>query len=104
VTGERWQVLRTGSGFAAFLAELREIGWAEWDPIGLSSDRASCEDEYDSYLLAAAGKLANGRTDEQVADYLIYIETSYMGMSKAPDARRRALVTARRIAALVTAA
>jgi hypothetical protein len=90
------------AGFRATLDALREIGWAEWDPIGLLDQRAHCEDEYDTYLLAAAGKLVNGAPVEKVADYLAYIESDYMGLSANPSARSRALIVARRIAALVT--
>ncbi len=49
-----------GNAFKALLLALREIGWNSWDPISLKSDREHCEDEYDSYLLVAAGKLING--------------------------------------------
>lgn len=38
------------------LARLREIGWGEWDPIGIRQHndhdwRLGAADEYDSYLL-----------------------------------------------------
>lgn len=93
---KRW----TGEGFKLFLKELREIGWTNWDPIGLASDRAHCEDEYDSYLLAASGKLANGASEAKVADYLVQVETRHMGLPKSQSAQGRALMTARCIAAL----
>ena len=90
-----------GAGFKAFLAALREIGWSEWDPIGLFPERAHCEDEYDSYLLAASGKLANGASEDKVADYLTFIENERMSIPKSPLARSRAITTARRISALI---
>lgn len=74
---------------------LREIGWATWDPIGLGGPANSWQaDEYDTYLLQAAGQIANGRSDDQVADYLINIETEHMGLGAAPGIRERALKVA----------
>ncbi|MEM7722334.1 MAG: hypothetical protein AAF376_08165 [Pseudomonadota bacterium] len=89
------------ASFKSFLAQLRDIGWSEWDPIGLSSDKEDCIDEYDSYLLVAAGKLANGADERRVADYLINVEEGHMGLGKSALADNRALVTTRRIAALI---
>ena len=44
------------------LSRLRDIGWTTWDPIGLLGqdqlwEDISYADEYDSYLLRAAGML-----------------------------------------------
>jgi hypothetical protein len=97
-TGSRAQW--TGAAFKEFLGALREVGWSEWDPIGLLSDRPHCEDEYDTYLLAAAGKLVNGADEEKVIDYLVYVETSYMGLTGGQLVRERASRTVRRIAEL----
>ena len=74
------------------LSHLREIGWAKWDPIGVGgSDHEWPADEYDTYLLNAASQLWNGRSDEEVADYLVKIETEHMGLATAFDIRQRAL-------------
>ena len=70
------------------LSRLREIGWAKWDPIGLAGTEGQPDDEYDSYLLQAAGRLWNGASREEVADYLVSIETEYMGLGEAPGARQ----------------
>jgi hypothetical protein len=72
------------------LSRLREIGWRDWDPIGLDGLEDRPDDEYDSYLLQAVGRLRHGATDEDVADYLATIEAEYMGLGDSPDARRRA--------------
>lgn len=73
------------------LSHLREIGWAKWDPIGLGGlDDTWPADEYDAYLLQAAGRVWNGQSNEEVADYLIRIETEHMGMDAAPGIRQRA--------------
>ncbi len=77
------------------LEPLRRIGWAKWDPIGLGGpDHGWPADEYDAYLLNAAGQIANGRSDEEVADYLVKIETENMELADAPGFRERALEVA----------
>ena len=72
------------------ISRLREIGWAKWDPIGLSGTESWPEDEYDSYLLQAAGRLWNGASRQEVASYLVSIETEYMGLGEAPGIQQRA--------------
>ncbi|SLN72937.1 hypothetical protein ROA7450_04081 [Roseovarius albus] len=67
---------------------LREIGWTLWDPISLNETMGgwkgeAFEDEYDSYLLKAAGMLWNKRTAEEVVEYLFQIESQHMGLG--PD-------------------
>lgn len=59
------------------LSRLREIGWAKWDPIGLGGpDHGWPADEYDTYLLQAAGQLWNGHSEAEVTDYLVQVEPS----------------------------
>lgn len=72
------------------LSRLREIGWNVWDPIGLNGLEDTPDDEYDSYLLQAAGRLWSGATAEEVADYLVTVELEHMGLSDAPHVRPRA--------------
>lgn len=62
------------------ISKLREIGWAFWDPIGLKDDRQDCEDEYDSYLLQAAGMIWRHSPRAEVVEYLVDIENNYIGM------------------------
>jgi hypothetical protein len=93
--------LLKGAELKAFLSELREIGWREWDPIGLSNERTHCEDEYDRYLLAAAGKLINGATERSVADYFVDVETRHMGIPLTKDAHQRNMIVAAQISAIV---
>lgn len=70
------------------MSALRDIGRSQWDPIGVGGpDYGWPADEYDDYLLNAAGQLWHGRSDEEVADYFIKMETENMGL----DARLRAL-------------
>tara|TARA_R110000824_G_scaffold28191_1_gene95033 strand:+ start:328 stop:663 length:336 start_codon:yes stop_codon:yes gene_type:complete len=62
------------------LSKLRDIGWEFWDPIGLKEDREDIEDEYDTYLLRAAGMIWHKTPPEDVIAYLLAIEQDYMGM------------------------
>lgn len=51
------------------------------------------DDEYDSYLLQAAGHLWNGASTEEVTAYLVTVELDRMGLSDAPGLRPRARET-----------
>jgi len=80
------------------LSVLRDIGWREWDPIGLRPldggwQASSAADEYDSYLLHVAARLQNGDRDAAVTDYLVGIETQHMGLSPSNTTRPRAAAT-----------
>jgi hypothetical protein len=73
------------------LSRLREIAWAKWDPIGVGRlEEGWTADEYDIYLLNAAGQLWNGHSDDEVAAYLVKAETEDMGLAAAPGIRSRA--------------
>jgi hypothetical protein len=78
------------------LSRLREIGWTAWNPIGLTRTE-SADDEYDSYLLQAAGRLWNGDTEEAVASYLADVEANHMGLGHGFGIKLRALATAKAI-------
>lgn len=80
------------------LSALRDIGWREWDPIGLSKikggwEGSSAADEYDNYLLHLAARLQNGEADDPLVDYLVHIETGHMGLTPNATARPRAAAT-----------
>jgi hypothetical protein len=78
------------------LSRLREIGWAKWDPIGVGGpDHGWPADEYDTYLLQAARLLWSGKSDQEVADYLVEIETEHMGLDAVPGIRLRAFDVAK---------
>lgn len=53
------------------LNSLRLIGWAYWNPIGLEGLPATPADEYDHYLMQAAGMISRGQTDAEIVDYLV---------------------------------
>jgi hypothetical protein len=71
------------------LSRLRDIGWSLWDPIGLlgpdqrwdEGDAQGFADEYDSYLIEAAGLLRRGTPDQEVVELLVSIETVHMGLT-----------------------
>ncbi|WP_454887281.1 hypothetical protein [Sphingomonas oryzagri] len=66
------------------LAQLRKIGWKNWDPIGLSYPDGSwdegCADEYDRYLLHIAGSLVGGGNFDDAVTYLDVIASEHMGI------------------------
>ena len=86
------------SGRPFQLSRLRDIGWSKWDPIGVGGpDHGWPADEYDSYLLQAAGQIWNGQPEEAVADYLVKIETEHMGLTTVPGIQARALYVAKAV-------
>ena len=83
---------------AVKLSVVRDIGWREWDPIGLSTieggwEGSTAADEYDQYLLHLAARLQRGDADGPLVDYLVLIETDHMGLTSNPSARSRAAAT-----------
>lgn len=80
------------------LSVLRDIGWREWDPIGLATpdggwDGICAADEYDRYLLHLAARLQGGEADDTLVGYLVHIETEHMGLAQNATARARATAT-----------
>lgn len=80
------------------LSALRDIGWREWDPIGLRTleggwEDSSAADEYDSYLLHVAARLQNGEAEGPLVDYLVEVETDHMGLTSDASTRPRAVAT-----------
>jgi hypothetical protein len=75
------------------LPVLRDIGWREWNPIGLCPDDPWSDDEYDRYLVAVASRLREGEADAAMVDYLVEIEIDHMGLNPNPTARARASAT-----------
>jgi hypothetical protein len=68
-------------------AALRTIGFAMWNPIGVGVP----EDEYDTYLMKAAGDLWNGQSIQSVANYLVWAETEQMGLPLEDGVAERAV-------------
>jgi len=71
------------------LDRLREIGWREWDPIGLV-DSSCPRDEYDSYLLQAVSRLRQGQTIDEVTNYLEKMAAEHMGLGASTPFSRAA--------------
>ena len=91
------------------LDRLRDIGWQLWDPIGLLEPGADWRsagfaDEYDTYLLHAAGMVRNGAPVSAIAAYLYWVETEHIGLgeSEATHARIDVVVQALMTASLWT--
>ncbi|MEM8592024.1 MAG: hypothetical protein AAGF13_05805 [Pseudomonadota bacterium] len=75
--------------------EIRALGWALWDPIGLAKLDGGWrgrpyEDEYDRYLTEACDRLARGISAEEIVSYLVWVERERMGLRRRTDAKERA--------------
>jgi hypothetical protein len=80
------------------LSRLRDIGWKHWDPIGLKGfdggwENSPAADEYDTYLMKVDGMLQRGEGDDAAVQYLIKIESEYMGMGMNAATQSRAEAT-----------
>ena len=80
------------------LSVLRDIGWEQWDPIGLNGSeggwrRSYAADEYDRYLQRVAGGLQSGESNRVLVDYLVSIETMHIRLADTSAARSRAEAT-----------
>lgn len=87
------------------LSRLRDIGWAEWDPIGLKRPEGwggdPAADEYDGYLLEAAAILINGGAPAQAIERLVWAEAEHMGAGVTETTHLRAARTVELICAYV---
>lgn len=84
------------------LSCLRDIGWKEWDPIGLLKageawDQKPYADEYDEYLCKVAADLGNGGPLAEAIKYLLCIEREHMALGVRLGQEARAEATARAI-------
>ena len=64
--------------------ELR-VRLLEWDPLGVG-DNPHAQDEYDCLISPLMHRLSDGRSERDIADWLIEELTNHFGMSA--DARR----------------
>ena len=70
------------------LSRLRDIGWSLWDPMGLKDEGVHWKDlpnadEYDTYLLRAAGMIRQGETLEDVTNYLVQTDVESTALERA---------------------
>ncbi|MEA1831298.1 hypothetical protein U8607_04300 [Methylobacterium durans] len=84
------------------LSRLRDIGWKEWDPIGLLTageawDQKPFADEYDDYLRKVVAGFRNGRPLAEAVEYLLRIEREHMALGIRLGQEARAEATARAI-------
>lgn len=83
------------------LGKLRELGWSIWDPLNLLEpgdewSETTFADEYDQYLIQAAGRLRREEATNKVVAYIVAVERDVMGLSPSVASNDRAykLVTA----------
>jgi len=74
----------------------QNILMCEWDPIGVCGE-PTAQDEYDAYIPGALRMIIDGRSDQEIADYLEKIETGAMGLNWAEGIRERNLRVAQRL-------
>ena len=67
---------------------LKTLLWEEWDPIGVN-DAPEGRDEYDRYALALNERITDGASEDEVTDYLTWVETEYMGLDSLPESPAR---------------
>ncbi|SFJ18295.1 hypothetical protein SAMN05216304_105176 [Bosea sp. OK403] len=84
------------------LPGLREIGWRNWDPIGLLAageqwHEKSFADEYDDYLRKVAADFRAGGSLAQAVEYLLRIEREHMVLGVRSGQEKRAEATAQAI-------
>jgi hypothetical protein len=81
-------------------ARVRELFWREWDPIGVN-DAPEAIDEYDNYADRAYVMLMDdGRSAAEIAEYLYYISTEYMGLGTSQQLRELAVKVADKLVTL----
>jgi hypothetical protein len=85
-------------------ARVRDLFWREWDPICIN-DLDAPPNEYDRYADKAYVMLMHeGRSAEEIADYLYFISSQHMGLGTNQRSNQRlrelASLMAQRLAAL----
>jgi len=74
-------------GDEAGFIELRQVLFWRWDPLGVDDDFPATADEYDRYARVLLARLRAGASAEQVAEYLLDVERSWMGQRFSDDAK-----------------
>ena len=93
----------TGADDAALLAQVTEVLFARWDPIGAKAmDPAWPRDEYAGYSASVLALVLTNASDDVIAELLARIEDHWMGLVPSPLASR--LDIAAHLRALVRAA
>ena len=76
-----------------FRMAIRQVLWRDWDPIGVGRQNC-CRDEYDSYIAFVEYFLRAGRPQVEIVEYLLFVETDYMGQT---GNRERATAVAEKV-------
>jgi hypothetical protein len=81
-------------------ARVRELFWREWDPICINNLGAP-PNEYDRYADKAYVMLMHeGRSAQEIADYLYFISSEHMGLGARQRLSDLANLTAEKLVAL----
>ena len=79
----------TSADDAALLAQVTEVLFARWDPIGAKAmDPAWPRDEYEGYSASVLALVRTNASDDVVAELLARIEDHWMGLVPSPLASR----------------
>jgi hypothetical protein len=93
----------TSADDSALLAQVTEVLFARWDPIGAKAmDPAWPRDEYEGYSASVLALVRTNASDDVIAELLARIEDHWMGLVPSPLASR--LDVAANLRALVRAA
>ena len=84
-----------------FAAAIRVLLYMEWDPLGLNRSKEAWQGQYDVYVQTVSRLAQEGRTAEDIAAYLDFIESSVMARLTPPG---RSLTVARMVLQLATVA
>ena len=77
--GKAWLIIQT---------QVRDILNSDWDPIGVAD---IVGDEYDTYIGHIHSLLAKRASEEDISDYLLWVEVERMGLTgTSADQRLRA--------------
>jgi hypothetical protein len=74
-----------GQAWLAIQDQMREILNRDWDPIGVADIVA---DEYDMYIGQIHSLLAKCASENQIAEYLLWVEVERMGLTGTPIRQR----------------
>jgi hypothetical protein len=77
------------------LGEIRKVLVTVWDPINIK-DEPNAQDEYDSYVGPIFSLLTQRKNDEEIADYLVSVESERMGLGATTRQHMSATVKALR--------
>jgi len=66
--------------------QIRAVLNRDWDPIGVVGD--GIDDEYDMYIGQIQSSLTKVSSEQEIAEYLLWVETERMGLTGTPITQR----------------